>query len=77
MSNNKTKKCTQCDNTSRTYKYNSPPHFQVIGFTHDIILSKTITLKSEDGPVNLPICGAIYYTDNHFVSRVISPTGEV
>ena len=40
-------------------------------------LSKQITLKSEAGPVILPICGAIYYTDNHFVSRIISPTGEV
>ena len=80
-SNNKTKKCTHCDNNiSRTYKYNSPPHFQMIGFTQnsqDIQISKTITLKSEDGPVNLPIRGAIYYTGNHFVSRIISPTGEV
>ena len=80
-SNNKTKKCTHCDNNiSRTYKYNSPPHFQMIGFTQnsqDIQISKTITLKSEDGPVNLLIRGAIYYTGNHFVSRIISPTGEV
>ena len=80
-SNNKTKKCTDCNNnTSRTYKYNSPPHFQVIGFTQysqDIELSKTITLKSEDGPVNLPIREAIYYIGNHFVSRIISPTREV
>ena len=32
---------------------------------------------SEAGPVTLPICGVIYYTGNHFVSRLISPTGEV
>ena len=80
-SNNKTKKYPHCDNnTSRIYKYNSPPHFQVIGLTQysqDIELSKTITLKWEDGPVNFPICVAIYYTGNHFVSRLISPTGEV
>ena len=50
----------------------------MIGFTQnsqDIEVSKEITLKSEDGPVNLPINGAIYYTGNHFVSR-ISPTRE-
>ena len=80
-SNNKTRKCSHCgNNNSRTYKYNSPPHFRVIGFTQnsqDIELSKTITLNSEDGPVILPIRGAIYYTGNHFVSRIISPTGEV
>ena len=80
-SNNKTKKCPHCDNnTSRICKYNSPPCFQVIGFTQYsqyIELSKTITLKSKDGPVNLSIRGAIYYTGHHFVSRLISPTGEV
>ena len=80
-SNNKARKCTNCNNNiSRTYKYNSPPRFQVIGFTQDsqdIELSKTITLNSEDGPVTLPIRGAIYYTGNHFVSRIISPTGVV
>jgi hypothetical protein len=80
-SNNKTKKCTNCNNnTSRTYKYNSPPHLRVIGFTQnsqDIEVSKEITLKSEAGPVKLPIRGVIYYTGNHFVTRIISPTGEV
>ena len=79
--NNKTKKCSHCGkDTSRTYRYNSPPHFQMIGFTpnaQDIEVSKTITLKAEAGPVTLPIRGAIYYTGNHFVSRIISPTGEV
>ena len=79
--NNKTKKCSHCGkDTSRTYRYNSPPHFQMIGFTpnaQDIEVSKTITLKAEAGPVTLPIHGAIYYTGNHFVSRIISPTGEV
>ena len=46
-SNNKTKKCINCNNnTSRTYKYNSPQHFRVIGFTQnsqDIEISKKIT----------------------------------
>ena len=45
--------------------------------SQDIKIYKTITLKSEAGPVILPIRGAIYYTGNHFVSRIISPTGEV
>jgi len=79
--NNKTKKCSHCDkDNSRTYEYNSPQHFRMIGFTQnsqDIEISKTIILKSDAGPVILPICGAIYYTGNHFVSRIISPTGEV
>jgi hypothetical protein len=43
----------------------------------DLLVSKTITLKSEVGSENLPIRGAIYFTGNHFVSRIISPTGEV
>jgi hypothetical protein len=47
--NNKTKKCSHCNkDNSRTYKYNSPPRFRVIGFTQnsqDIEVSKTITLK--------------------------------
>ena len=34
-------------------------------------------MKSESGPVNLAICGAIYYTGNLFVSRITSPTGEI
>jgi hypothetical protein len=52
----------------------------MIGFTQtsqDIEISKQITIQSEAGPVNLPIRGAIYYSGNHFVSRIISPTGEV
>ena len=78
---NKTKKCNNCGkNISKTYTYNSPTRFRIIGFTQnsqDIEVSKQITLKSEAGSVNLPIRGAIYYTGNHFVSRIISPTGEV
>ena len=78
---NKTKKCSHCgNNNSKTYKYNSPPCFRMIGFTansQDIDVSKTLTLASEAGPVTLPICGVIYYTGNHFVSRIISPTGDV
>jgi hypothetical protein len=52
----------------------------MIGFTQnsqDIEISKTITLRSEAGPVIFLIHGAIYYTRNHFVSRIISPTEEV
>src|ERR1700678_3161556 len=52
----------------------------MIGFTQnsqDIDVSKTITLNSEAGPVILHICGAIYCTGNHFVSKIISPTGDV
>ena len=45
--------------------------------SQDIDVSKTLTLTSEAGPVTLPIHGVIYYTGNHFVSRIISPTGEV
>ena len=31
---NKTKKCSHCGkDNSRTYKYNSPPRFRMIGFT--------------------------------------------
>src|SRR5271168_1373588 len=78
---NKTKKCSHCgNNNSKTYKYNSPPCFRMIGFTansQDIDVSKTLTLASEAGPVTLPIRGVIYYTGNHFVSRLMSPTGEV
>ena len=79
--NNKTKKCSHCGHdNSKIYKYNSPPCFQMIGFTQnsqDIDVSKTITLNSDAGPVILPIRGAIYYTGNYFVSRIISPTGDV
>ena len=79
--NNKTKKCSHCGkDNSRTYKYNSPQRFRMIGFTQnsqDIEVSKLITIDSEAGAVTLPIRGAIYYTGNHFVSRIISPTGEV
>ena len=49
----------------------------MIGFSQDVEISKIITIKSEVGPVILPIRGAIYYNGNHFVSRLISPTGEV
>jgi len=79
--NNKTKKCSHCGrNNSRTYKYNSPQRFRMIGFTQnsqDIEVSKSVTIDSDAGIVTLPIRGAIYYTGNHFVSRIISPTGDV
>ena len=79
--NKQDKEISGCGNIkSITYKYNSPPHFWMIWFTEnsqDIDISKTITLNSEAGPVILPICGVLYYTGNKFVSRMISPTGEV
>ena len=79
--NNKTKKCSHCGkDNSRTYKYNSPQRFRMIGFTQnsqEIEVSKSITTDSDAGIVTLPIRGAIYYTGNHFVSRIISPTGDV
>ena len=79
--NNKTKKCSHCGkDNARTYEYNSPPCFRIIGFTQesqDIEVSKSITFESEACPVILPIRGAIYFTGNHFVSRIISPAGEV
>ena len=40
-------------------------------------ISKSITLYADTGPVVLPIRGAIYYSGGHFVSHIISPTGEV
>ena len=55
---NKTKKCPCGNNCVRIYRYNSPPRFRMIGFTQnsqDIEVSKTIALKSEAGPVILPI----------------------
>ena len=70
------KKSSHCgNNNSKSYKYNSQPRFRMIGFTansQDIEVSKTLALSSEAGPVTLPICGVIYYTGNHFVSRFIS-----
>ena len=45
--------------------------------SQNIKISKSITLCTETGPVVLPIRGAIYYGSGHFVSRIISPTGEV
>ena len=79
--NNKTKKCSHCGkDNARTYEYNSPPCFRIIGFTQesqDVEVSKSITFESEACPVILPIRGAIYFTGNHFVSRIISPAGEV
>ena len=77
----KTKKCSQCSqNVSKTHKYNSPPRLRVINFSHQsqgIKISKSITLESESGPTTLNIRGAIYYGGAHFVSRIVSPTGEV
>ena len=47
--NNKTKKCSGCgNNKSKTFKYNSPPCFQMIGFTEnsqDIDISKKNYIK--------------------------------
>ena len=76
----KTKKCTCGHDVTRTYKYNSAVDFQVISLTpgsQNVKISKSITLCTETGPVVLPIRGAIYYGGGHFVSCIISPTGEV
>ena len=77
---NKTKKCRCGHDVPRTYKYNSPVRFCAISlseFSRNVKISKSITLTTETNPVVLPIRGAVYYSNNHFVSRIISPTGEV
>ena len=77
----KTKKCSHCnENISKTHKYNSPPRLRVISLSpqsQGVKISKSIMLETESGPITLNIRGAIYYTGSHFVSRIISPTGEV
>jgi len=51
------KKCSHCNkDTSRKYRYNSAPRFQIIGFTQssqDVEVSKVIILITEAGPVTL------------------------
>jgi len=77
---NKTKKCECGHDVTRTYKYNSSICFQAISLAHEsqnVKISKSITLHTETGPVVLPIRGAIYYGSGHFVSHIISPTGQV
>ena len=65
---NKTKKCSHCgNNNSKSYEYNSPPRFRMIGFTansQDINVSKTLTLSSEAGPVTLPIYESKFILDS-------------
>jgi hypothetical protein len=76
----RTKKCTCGHNATRTYKYNSSIDFQVINLTsgpQGVKISKSITLCTDTGQVMLPIRGALYYGNGHFVSRIISPTGKV
>jgi len=34
-------------------------------------------LETKSGPITLNIHEAIYYTGSHFVSHIISPTGEI
>ena len=76
----KTNNCTCGHNATRTYKYNSSIDFQVISLTpgsQGVKISKSITLCTDTDQVVLPIRGAIYYGNGHFVSRIISPTGKV
>ena len=76
----KTKKCTCGHDAMRTYKYNSSVDFRVINLTpgsQGVKISKSITLCSDTGQVELPIRGAIYYGNGHFVSRIVSPAGKV
>jgi hypothetical protein len=76
----RTNKCTCGHNATRTYKYNSSIDFQVISLTpgsQGVKISKSITLSTDTGQVVLPIRGAIYYGNGHFVSRIISPAGKV
>ena len=76
----KTKKCTCGHNATKTYKYNSSVNFQAISLTprsQGVKISKSITLCTDTSQVVLPIRGAIYYGNGHFVSRIISPTGKV
>ena len=76
----KTTKCTCGQDATRTYKYDSSVDFRVISLTpgsQGIKISKSITLCTDTGQVVLPIRGAIYYGNGHFVSRIISPAGKV
>ena len=76
----KTKKCPCGHNATRTYKYNSSVDFRVISLTpgsQGVKISKSITLCTDTEEVVLPIRGAIYYCNGHFVSRIISPAGKV
>ena len=76
----KTKKCTCGHNATRTYKYNSSVNFQVISLSpgsQGVKISKSIMLCTDTGQVVLPIRGAIYYSNGHFVSRIVSPAGRV
>jgi len=76
----KTKKCTCGHDATKIYKYNSSVDFQAISLppgSQEIKISKSITLCTDTNPVILPIRGVIYYGSGHFVSRIISPTGEV
>ena len=76
----KTKKCTCGHDVTKTYKYNSSVDFQAISLTHGsqgIKISKSITLYNGTNHVVLPIRGAIYYGNSHFVSRIISSAGKV
>ena len=40
-------------------------------------ISKSIKFSTNTSQVILPIRGAIYYGNGHFVSRIVSPAGKV
>ena len=76
----KTKKCACGHDVTRTYKYNSSVDFRVISLTpgsEAVKISKSISLCTDTGQMVLPIRGAIYYGNSHFVSRIVTPGGKV
>ena len=76
----KTKKCLCGHNATRTYKYNSSIDFRVISLSpgsQDVKISKSITLGTDTSQIILPIRGAIYFGNGHFVSRIVSPAGKI
>ena len=77
---NKTKKCRCGHDATRTYKYNSSVDFQAISLTpgsQGVKISKSITSCTDTGHVVLPIRGAIYYGNGHFVFCILSPAGKI
>jgi hypothetical protein len=76
----RTKKCTCGHHATRSYKYDSTVDFRAISLapgSQDVKISKSITLCTDTGQAVLPIRGAVYYGNGHFVSRIISPDGKV
>jgi len=60
--------------------YNSSVDFQAISLTpgsQGVKISKSITSCTDTGHVVLPIRGAIYYGNGHFVFCILSPAGKI